>query len=437
VTACNAALRGMPSVWLVAKLHKEELAFVSTPVLTFLTRFLPDTMRLSLEAWHVDDAVHQSTLHVTSTHARVPCPLCHVQTARVHSHYAHTVADLPWGIYSGCLRLRVRKFFCDHAACSRQIFTERLPTVTAPWARQTTRLVEGIRALGGALGGAAGARLTPRFGLPVSRDTRLRLVARLPLLVVPPLSALGGDDWAHRKRQRYGTLIVDLERRRPVALLNDREADTLATWLRAHPGITVSTRDRMKAYGDGARAGAPQATQVADRFHLVQNLAEALDQVFSAHGNARKAVSDALRKTPVLQADGRTAVPVPPRAPALQAQTRAAQRRARRLATYEQVWTLHRQGWAPRAIAQQLGMGRWTVGRYLRAPSFPERKGRSDKGKSRRTPYQEYILKRWNAGCRDALQLFRALPRPGVHRALPHSGALRPTSAPGARVAAA
>lgn len=150
MTDCNAALRGMPSVWLVAKLHKEELAFVSTPVLTFLTRFLPDTMRLSLEAWHVDDAVHQIRLHVTSTHARVPCPLCQVQTARVHSHYARTVADLPWGIYSVCLQLRGRKFFCDHAACSRQIFTERLPTVTAPWARQTTRLVEGLRALGGA-----------------------------------------------------------------------------------------------------------------------------------------------------------------------------------------------------------------------------------------------------------------------------------------------
>jgi transposase len=158
----------------------------------------------------------------------------------------------------------------------------------------------------------------------------------------------------------------------------------------------------MKGYSDGARAGAPQATQVADRFHLVQNLAEALDQVFSAHGNALKVVSKALSSTPVLQPDGRTAVPVPPSAPPPQEQTRAAQRRARRLATYDQVWTLYRQGWSPRAIAQQLGMGRWTVVRYLRAPTFPERKGRSDAGKSVLTPYKEYILKRWNAGCRDA-----------------------------------
>ena len=91
---------------------------------------------------------------------------------------------------------------------------------------------------------------------------------------------------------------MDLERRRPVALLHDREAETLADWLRAHPSVTIIARDRLKAYRDGARAGAPQATQVADRFHLLQNLAEALDQVFSTHGNALKAVSDSAEPHP-------------------------------------------------------------------------------------------------------------------------------------------
>jgi hypothetical protein len=119
-----------------------------------------------------------------------------------------------------------------------------------------------------------------------------------------------------------------------VALLHDREANTLATWLRNHTDITVIARDRMKAYIDGARAGAPQATQVADRFHLLQNLAETLDQVFSTHGAALKAMSDAWSHAPVAQPDGRMAMPVPPSTPTPQAQTRAAQRRARRLATY-------------------------------------------------------------------------------------------------------
>jgi transposase len=104
---------------------------------------------------------------------------------------------------------------------------------------------------------------------------------------------------------------------------------------------------------------------------------------------------------------------VPPSAPSLQEQTRAAPRRGRRLATYEHVWTLHRQGWAPQAIAQHLGMGRWTVVRYLQAPTCPERKGRSATGKSVLTPYKASILKRWNAGCRDARQLFRAIQRHG------------------------
>jgi transposase len=178
-------------------------------------------------------------------------------------------------------------------------------------------------------------------------------------------------------------------------------------------------RDRLKAYSDGARAGALQATQVADRFHLLQNLADALDQVFSAHGNAITTVSAALSRAPVAQPDGRIAMPVPPSMPTPQAQMRAAQRRARRITTYEHVWRLHRQGWSNRAIAQQLSVGRMTVVRYLQAPTFPGRKRRSDTGKSLLTPYKAYILKQWNAGCREALQLFRAIQRHGYTGSYP------------------
>jgi transposase len=309
--------------------------------------------------------------------------------------------------------LRVRKFFCADAACRQRVFTERLPDVARPYARRTLRLIERLCVIGLALGGAAGTRLTHRLGLPASRDTLLRLVRHRPLPIIPPLRAMGVDDWAHRKRQRYGTIVVDLEPRQPVALLHDREADTLATWLRSHPGVAIIARDRMKAYSDGARAGAPQATQVADRFHLLQNLAEALDQVFSAHGNALKAVRDTLSRAAVVQPDGRTAVPVPPPMPSPQAQTRAVQRRARRLANYQQAWALPRQGWSNRAIARQLGIGRMTVVRHLQAPTFPERKGRSDTGKSLLTPYKARLLQQWNAGCREARRLFGDLQHHG------------------------
>jgi len=141
--------------------------------------------------------------------------------------------------------------------------------------------------------------------------------------------------------------------------------------------------------------------------------------VFSAHGPALKAVSDAQSCFPVTQADGRTAVSVPPSTPPPQAQTRAAQRRARRLATYAQVWTLHREGWSNRVIAQHLGIGRMTVVRSLQAPIFPERKGHTTTGKSVLTPYKERLLKRWNAGCRDVLQLFRDLQRHGYTGSYP------------------
>jgi transposase len=337
----------------------------------------------------------------------------------VHSRYQRHLTDLPWGTRPVRLQLTVRKFVCRNLCCPRRIFTERVPELVASYARKTCRLIATLQAIGVALGGQAGARLTQRLGVPTSRDTLLRLIRRLPLPKIPPLSAIGVDDWAQRKRQHYGTIVVDLEQRRPVALLHDREAETLAEWLRMHPGITVIASDRMKAYMDGARAGAPQASQVADRFHLLQNLAEALDQVFSAHGLALKAVSTALSRTPVLQPDGQTAVPIPPSPPTPQAQTQAAQRRSRRLATYEQVWSLHRQGWSNRAIAQQLGIGRMTVVRYLQAPTFPERKGRSDAGKSVLTPYKERLLKRWNAGCREALQLFRDIRRRGYTGSYP------------------
>jgi transposase len=375
---------------------------------------LPDATTLRFEAGAVNDPMAQITLRVRSTQTSAPCPLCATPARRIHSDYERTLADLPWAQYRVYLQLRVRKWFCRNRACRRRIFTERLPTVAAPWARRTLRLAHRLGALGVALGGTAGGQLGHQWDLVVSRHTLLRLLRKLPLPALPTPRVLGVDDFALRKRHSYGTILVDLERHQPVALLPDRTAETVAQWLRQHPGVEVLARDRAQAYADGARQGAPAATQVADRFHLLQNLRETLDQVFLTHEQALEAVNTLMRQQPVLLPDGAVAVPVPPPVETpTPAQQRAGQRQARRQALHQQVWALHHQGWTAPAIAQQVGLGLRTVQRDLRSTTFAGRKRRSDRGASVLNPYKPYLLERWNAGCYTAMRLLRDLRQRG------------------------
>src|SRR5262249_51753473 len=236
----------------------------------------------------------------------------------------------------------------------------------------------------------AGVRLSHAWDVAVSRNTLLRLLRRLAVPSYATPTVLGVDDFALRKRQTYGTILVDLERRQPVALLPDRTADTFAHWLQEHPGVEVIARDRSKAYANGAQQGAPEATQVADRFHVLQNLAEALTQVFTTQSKALDAVNDAVHQHPVARPDGAVAVPVPPRDVALPVH----QRQARRQALHTQVWALHHQGWTAPAIAQHVGLSLRTVQRDLRTATFAGRNRRSDLGDSVLTPYKPYLLKR-------------------------------------------
>jgi transposase len=388
---------------------EEDPAFITLPLPDVLARLLPDATLLHLEACEVDETAAQITLRVQSIQTSAPCPLCATPARRIHSDYTRILADLPWAQYRVRLQLCVRKWFCRNRRCCRRIFTERLPTIAAPWARRTLRLAQRLVALGVALGGKAGVRRGHAWDVRVSRHTLLRLLRRQPERDAPTPQVLGVDDWALRKGHTYGTILVDLERRQPIALLPDRTADTVAQWLREHPGVEVITRDRSSAYAEGARQGAPAATQVADRFHLIQNLAEALTEVFTTQRPALDAVNAAARQQPVPLPDGTVAVPVPPPVTPPRAAQQAAQRAAQRQATYEQVWALHRQGWTVPAIAAQVGHSRHTIERYLRLPTWPVPQHRSSYGRSVLNPYKAYLLERWNAGCRTAMQLFREL----------------------------
>jgi len=333
------------------------------------------------------------------------CPRCRHRSTRVHSHYERVLRDLPCAGTPVILRLRVRRFRCSCARCPCRIFTERLPSLLAPGARRTQRAQDHLCAQGFALGGRPGARQAHTLGLPISARTLLRLLRRQPSPASGPVRALGVDDFAFRKGRRYGTILVNLESHRVVDLLPDRTAESLAAWLRQHPEVAIISRDRAGAYAEGARQGAPQALQIADRFHLVLNITEALERYLTRkHAAVRQAA-----QAPV-QPD---ALPAAPAAvPSARAVREQQDRRARRLARYEEVRALYAQGHSQRAIADQLGISRETVSRFLQAEQFPERQPRAPRP-TQLTPFDAYLRARWEAGCHNATQLWQEIRQQG------------------------
>lgn len=256
--------------------------------ISFPRNLLPDAPGVVLEdAYFAQDemvAVLRSALPAAS------CPLCGTSSSSVHSHYQRAPTDLPWGGHPVKLILCVRKFFCRSLACTRRIFTERLPGVVAPRARTTERLTVLLQAVAFALGGEAGARLAKRIGLTTSPATLISLIRRTTLPEPSAARVLGVDDWAKRKGRSYGTALVDLEDHRLIELLPDREAETLSSWLKANPGVEIISRDRSERYAAGGRQGAPEATHVADRWHLLSNWREALQRLFDRHRGRIKQV---------------------------------------------------------------------------------------------------------------------------------------------------
>jgi transposase len=372
---------------------------------------LPDVPGLALESYSADDDV--ITLIMTSTCPAANCPLCGLASSREHSHYQRSPSDLPWSRLRIKLALRVRRFFCDNPSCPRTIFVERLGSAILAYARRTSRLDAQLQVLAQALGGQAGASVGQKISMPVSASTLLRLLRRMPEPPSITPRALGVDDFALRKGRTYGTILVDLERHQPIELLPDRRAETLAAWLREHPGVEIISRDRASAYADGAAQGAPEATQVADRFHLLTNLREALQRLLERQTRELQAAAAqiATQSTPAVMADetdpAKPAMPVQS-APIVETESLPL---SHRQAVFAEVKELQTQGVSQRTIAARLHIHRQTVRRYIYAHELP--KHMPPKTVSQVQNHRGYLLQRWAEGCHNVKVLWNELKERG------------------------
>ena len=370
--------------------------------------------------------VEQLTVHLAITAPTAACPVYGSDARRVRSRYTRRLEDLPCLGRRVRLRVAIRRFVCPTSGCPRRIFAERLPGFAAPRARTTDRLRQTQTDIGSSLGGEAGSRLASRMGMATSPDTLLRRVKRLKNGPPGPPRVVGIDDWAWRKGQRYGTIVVDLERSDVIDLLPDRDADTVAAWLTAHPGVEVVSRDRSAAYAQAATEGAPQAGQVADRWHLLKNLREAVEQVLERHSAAINAAIKALEAPPGPDRDAtapRTDAAVPAAEPPLPgppvepvpASPRLQAKRAKRRQLAEQfdrVHELHKRGYPAARIARELGLSRRSVFRYLQRETCPAWHLRGSQ-RSRLDGYREWIDARIAEGFINIADLHRRLTERG------------------------
>lgn len=390
---------------------------------------LPKSFRITAVDVLRDPVRSNGQLWLLSVESRcrgAPCPHCGHCTRRIHSIRWRLLQDMSVFGNPVVLSVRVRRFFCDSRRCKARTLTERLPSLAGVYAHRTDRLNKHLEQVGLLVGGRPGARYSTREGMPVSRQTVLRYVRAGDCPKMPAPRALGVDDWAIRKGQRYGTILYDVETHRPVDLLPDRRAESFAQWLLSHPGVEVISRDRAGVYAEGARLGAPNAIQVADRWHLAKNLGDALERFL----NRRRAVLKL-----ALVTKGQDDAPAPNRIQHLResgadlcamnttantcTQTRPTRadrekqtRRLWRYGRYLQVRECFRQGISVAGIAELLSLDRKTVRTFVKAETFPERLLRP-RLSSMLDSFKPEIRSLWNQGCRNAAAITRELKANG------------------------
>jgi transposase len=341
------------------------------------------------------------------------CPHCGQFSERVHSGYERRLADAPVGGQPVTIWLAVRRFFCGNPDCAAVTFAEQAEGLTERRARRTPPLARTLTVIALALAGRAGSRLAAALGLTAGRSSMLRLVMALPDPETGTVTVLGVDDFAFRRGRDYGTILVNAETGEPVDLLRDREAGTFAEWLKNHPGAEVICRDRAGAYADGARQGAPEAEQVADRWHLYHNLSEHVAKAVARHRGCLE--EPAPEPGPQAATGGQAAADLQ------QAAAAAAARRAEESALavrtrqrYEQVQALRAQGKGIKPIMRETGLAKETVRRFYRAATVEELLVKARDGRpSLLDDYKPYLHQRWNEGCTNVRQLHAELRERG------------------------
>ncbi|MFJ2189444.1 ISL3 family transposase [Kitasatospora sp. NPDC087861] len=351
----------------------------------------------------------------------VSCPGCQTVSGRVHSRYGRRLADAPCGGRGVVIELSVRRLFCDNGDCPRVTFAEQIEGLTCRYGRRTPVLQRMLGALGVVLAARAVARLALLLGIVISRMTVLRLVIALPDPVWASPRVLGIDEFATRKGRRYGTVLVDCETHQPLDLLPDRDAESVAAWLREHPGVEIVCRDRAQVFADGARTGAPNAQHCADKWHVWRNLGEAVERLVSRHrallrdlaepapapapaSEPPEPVARELAPTEIVEAGEDTPEPYP-----------QGKFLDRLRDTHAAVRAQVEQGVSLREIARRLGLGRNTVRKYARAAS-PEAMlhGQWQNRTSKLDRFKPYLEQRMAEGCTNLARLHRELQERGA-----------------------
>src|SRR5215210_6118436 len=370
---------------------------------------------LDLESLRIETG--RVSICVSSGTRRSVCPLCGRASSRVHSRYARTVSDLPWHGISVELEVLARRFFCEESSCERKIFCERLPEVAAR-ARKTVRLEEALLAIALELGGRAGARLALELGIVTARDTLLRKIKAAPLPEVGKVRVLGVDDFAFKKGSTYGTILVNLEDHKVVDLLPERSQESLIAWFESHPGaeVEIAARDRSKIYREGLAKGAPGATHVADRWHLLRNLALTLEEyLLQKRSILQKAAAPEAAPEEKNDADYFASGPIMqnrPRTHDRKIEEAARKRHERLVEQWRNIRRLYLAGADLRHICKRLGISARTVYRYKDLTEPPPRPAYKRKA-SVLDPYVPYLLRRWNEGCHNGKKLYREIRERG------------------------